>query len=380
MNLLKNMVPVALSATILACAPSLALAQEAAVDEFVYIGSRTTKERNARGNGIEIYRVNADGEWVHCETVGDLVNPSFLIMNADRSLLFTVHGDLKEASSFRVDPDTGSLEKLSTVNVEGANPVHLALDGAEKHLIVANYKTGSVVSLPVNEGGVLGTVISKIDLPGEPGPHRDEQPSSHPHQILPDGTGQRYIVPDKGLDKIFVLRADESGILTVQSEVATREGAGPRHGDFSPDGQTVYVINELDSTIAGYRYEDGRLAPSQIVSTLPEDFTGNSRGAAIDVSPDGRYVYATNRGHDSVVRFAVDASNGWLSDPQWFGSGGERPRFMMVSPTGDKVLVANELTDTIIRFKIAEDGILTEGEQVAETGSPVSIVFGDQAK
>lgn len=291
-----------------------------------------------------------------------------------------MHGDLDEASSFRVDPDTGSLEKLSTAKVEGANPVHLALDRDEKHLIIANYKTGSVVSLPINEDGALGTVISKLDLPGEPGPHRDEQPSSHPHQILPDMTGQRFIVPDKGLDKIFVLSVDESGILAIQSEVTTREGAGPRHGDFSPDGQSVYVINELDSTIAGYRYEDGRLAPFQIVSTLPEDFTGNSRGAAIDVSPDGRYVYATNRGHDSVVRFAVDASNGRLSDPQWIGSGGERPRFMMVAPTGDKVLVANELTDTIISFKIAEDGILTEGEQVAETGSPVSIVFGDQAK
>lgn len=380
MNFLKNMVPVALSATIFACGPSLALAQEAASDEFVYIGSRTTKERNARGNGIEIYRVNADGQWAHRETVGDLVNPSFLIMNADQSLMFTVHGDLEEVSSFRVDPDTGLLYKLSTVNVEGANPVHLSLDGAEKHLIVANYKTGSVVSLPVNEDGALGTVISKIDLPGEPGPHRDEQPSSHPHQVLPDGTGQRFIVPDKGLDKIFVLSADQSGALTIRSAVSTREGAGPRHGDFSPDGQTVYVINELDSTIAGYRYEDGELAPFQVVSTLPDDFTGNSRGAAIDVSSDGRYVYATNRGHDSVVRFAADASTGRLSDPQWIGSGGERPRFMVIAPSGEKLLVANELTDTIVSFRIAEDGILTEGEQVVETGSPVSIVFGDQAK
>lgn len=369
---------IAISAALTTTAPALAMAQETAARDggFAYVGSRTSKERNARGNGIETFRVDADGTWAHSQTIGDLVNPSFLITNSDGSLLFTTHGDLEEASSFQVDQQTGALEKLSTASVEGANPVHLALDGEEHYLIVANYKTGSVVSLPVNEDGSLGTVVSKIDLPGEPGPHRDEQTSSHPHQVLVDASGQTLIVPDKGLDRIFVLSIDEAGTLSIVSEVVAREGAGPRHGDFGAGGNTLYVINELDSTIAGYRYEEGALLPFQVVSTLPDEFPGNSRAAAIDVSKDGRFVYGTNRGHDSIVRFAVDAATGRLSEPQWTSSQGERPRFMTISPSGDELLVANELTDSVISFDIGQNGQLLDGNEVAKTGSPVSIIFG----
>ncbi|MCA8879640.1 MAG: lactonase family protein [Rhodobacteraceae bacterium] len=367
-------------ATLALCAPAFASAQDAGSDAgFVYVGSRTSKERNARGNGIEVFRTSQDGAWTHSETIGNLVNPSFLITNSDGTLLFTVHGDQEEASSFRIDAETGSLVKLSTSNLQGANPVHLALDKSESHLIVANYKSGSVVSLPVNDDGTLGTVISKVDLPGEPGPHREEQPSSHPHQVLRDPSGLNFIVPDKGLDRVFVLTIDDDGKLKIVSEVASREGAGPRHAAFGVDGKTVYVINELDSTITGYTYTNLELSPFQIVSTLPDDFTGNSRAAAIDVSEDGHYLYGTNRGHDSVVRFAIDQATGRLSDPQWVASGGERPRFMTIAPAGDAVLVANELTDSIYRFGISPaDGKLDQGRLIAETGSPVSITFGSR--
>ncbi|MDO5633065.1 MAG: lactonase family protein [Paracoccus sp. (in: a-proteobacteria)] len=381
MNLRKSIKPGVIGAVLLICAASLSQAQDTATGEYAYVGSRTTKERNARGNGIEIYQANDTDGWQHRETVGDLVNPSFLILNADRTLLFTVHGDLEAASSFRVDLEQGGLVKLSTVSTEGTNPVHLALDRGEKYLIVANYKTGTVVSLPVSDEGTLGAVVSKIGLPGEAGPHRQEQTASHPHQVLPDSTGQRFIVPDKGLDKIFVLSADENGGLAILSEVVTREGAGPRHAAFSPDGRTVYVVNELDSTLAAYHYDDGRLEPFQVVSTLPDDFTGNSRGAAIIVSPDGGHVYATNRGHDSVVRFVIDRVSGRMSDPVWIGSGGERPRFMTLAPSGKDILVANELSDTIISFAIAEgSGTLSNPQVVARTGSPVSIAFGSTTK
>lgn len=355
--------------------PLPATAQDAGT--YAYVGARTTERYNGAGKGIEVFRTGADGSWTHVETVDGPGNPSFLIRNQAGSLLFAVHGGLEEVTSFRIDPDTGSLTLLSSVDVGGVNPVHLALNSDESFLVVANYTTGAVVSLPVNEDGTLGAVTGKLDLPGEPGPHRQQQPSSYPHQVLADPSRQVFIVPDKGLDRVFVVGLDGGGQLSILSETATREGSGPRHGDFGKNAGEVYIVNELDSTITAYTYKDHQLTPFQIVSTLPDDFTSNSRAAAIDVADDGRHVYATNRGHESIVRFVIDPETGRLSDPNWVSSGGKRPRFMMISPSDDEVLVANELSHSIFGFRISEaDGTLTDARMIVETGSPVAIEFG----
>ena len=359
-------------------APVTALADD--TGGYAWTGSRTTKERNARGDGIEIYRVGTSG-WTHAGSVAGLVNPSFLITNRAADLVFTVHGDGEKVSSFRVVPETGALDVISTVNTGGANPVHLALSGDERMLLVANYKTGTVASVPVAEDGMLGALVSRLDLPGDPGPHRKEQPSSHPHQVLPDGSGHRFIVTDKGLDRVFVLDLAEDGTVSIVSETPTREGAGPRHGVMGAKGDTVYVINELDSTVTGYRYDGSALTPFQVLSTLPDDYTGNSRAAAIALGGAGTYLFGTNRGHDSLVRFAIDADTGRLSDPIWTPTGGERPRFMTLTPEGTEVIVANELTDTIYGFRFdPETGALGGGRLLATTGSPVSVVFETMPK
>lgn len=344
--------------------------------DTVYVGSRTTQERQAHGRGIETYNVSPDGGWTHLATT-ELVNPSFLITNRAKTLLFAVHGDREEVSSFRIAPATGALERVSTVGTGGENPVHLALSPDERYLVLANYGTGSVSSFPVGSDGRIGAPLSVIDLPGELGRNRVEQTSAQPHMVLFDPAGEHIIVPAKGLDRVFVMSLDDQGRLDIESDVRTRVGAGPRHAAFGPNGQVLYVVNEIDSTIVAYRYRDGTLDPFQLVVTLPDDFTGNSRAAEIALSRGGRYLFATNRGHDSVVRLVVDRETGSLSDPEWVSSGGVQPRFLMLYPDGASVLVTNVWTDTVVRFPFDEEnGKLGEGRVVAETGSPVVLAFG----
>ncbi len=350
---------------------------------FVYVGSRTTKERNARGEGISVYRMDpASGDWTPIQLVKDLVNPSFLALDREQRFLYTVHGDFSEVSSFRVDGKTGHLTFLNRQSTEGTNPAHLVVDPSNRFVVIANYATGTVATLPIKSDGSLAPVCDLVALPGEPGPHRVQQQSSHPHHVPFDRTGRFIVVPDKGLDKVFVFRLDSgSGKLKPNDPplVQTREGAAPRHVDFHPSAPYAYVINELDSTVTTYRYDaqHGTLHPLQIVSSLPQDYTGNNTGAEIVFSPSGRYVYASNRGHDSIALFDVDAATGLLNARGWQPTGGKGPRFFALDPSGAFLFAANELSDTITAFRVDQDtGKLTATNQLIGTGSPVCIAFG----
>ncbi len=190
---------------------------------FAFTGSRTTKERKARGLGIEVYRIgDQETQWEHTQRVGDLVNPSFLITDSHQRFVFTVHGDQSEISSFQIDKETGKLSKISTVGTRGKNPVHLVPHASSNSILVANYATGSLVRVPVSASGHLGEAGEPLSLPGEPGPHKREQSSSHPHQIVADPKGNFFIVPDKGLDQIFTIAVKADGKLEIVSSTASR--------------------------------------------------------------------------------------------------------------------------------------------------------------
>jgi len=274
---------------------------------FAYIGSRTTRERNARGDGITVCKVLADHTLELVQVVGELVNPSYLALDRRGERLYTVHGDQTAVSVFAVDRATGRLRHLQQQDCGGRNPVHLALDPTGRFLVVSNHLSGNVAVLPVHGDGTLGAVSQRLDLPGEPGPHRIEQPFSKPHfnPFSPDG--RHVVVPDKGLDRVFTVpftsgRLDAAGLRSVVS----REGAGPRHVAFHPHAAVLYAVNELDSTVTAYRSApDGALVPFQCLPTLPDDHIGKSRAAGIAVHPTGRFVVASNRGHDSLALFAV---------------------------------------------------------------------------
>jgi 6-phosphogluconolactonase (cycloisomerase 2 family) len=349
---------------------------------FAYVGSFTTALRKARGDGIHVYRADAaTGAWTHVQHVGDLVNPSFLAVSPDQRFLYCVHGDADYATAFSLDRETGQAKLLNRGATAGKNGVRQAVDPGGKFLIVANYAGGSVAVLPIAPDGSLKDQHQLLALPGEPGPHRTEQPSSHPHDVAFDPSGCFVLVPDKGLDRVFVFRFDAaSGRLSPAEtdSVRTRAGAGPRHLAFHPKLPVVWVLNELDSTVTTYRWdaERGALTPMQGVTTLPTDFTGYSTTAEIAASPDGRFVYCSNRGHDSVAVYAANADSGSLAAIGWQPTQGRGPRFIGLDPAGRFLFAANEQGDTIVTFRVdAGSGLLTPTGQVIRNASPVTIVF-----
>jgi 6-phosphogluconolactonase (cycloisomerase 2 family) len=349
---------------------------------FAYVGCFTTAQRYARGQGIQAYRVDPEsGTFGHIQFLGDLVNPSFLAMRRDQRFLYCVHGDEGHATSFSVDSASGKLALLNRASTGGRNGVHLAIDPAGRFLVVANYATGSVSVMPIREDGSLADAAHVVQLPGQPGPHRVEQASSHPHQIVFDPSGRFVVVPDKGLDRIFVFRFDSgSGTLTptAQGSCVTRTGSGPRHACFHPTLPVLWVVNEIHSSVATYYWdaERGHIRPMQIVPSLPPDYTGESTSAAIAVTANGRFVYCSNRGHDSVGIFAADPNTGLLTSTAWESSRGRTPRFIGFDPGSQVLYVANEQSDTIVALHAdPETGRLSPRGHALRTPSPVTIAF-----
>ena len=361
--------------------PAIAQTPPGTTSMYAYVGSFTTAQRKARGDGIHVYRADpATGAWTHVQHIGDLVNPSYLALSHDQRFLYSVHGDEDYATAFALDPATGQARLLNRAATGGKNGVRGAVDPSGKFLVMANYASGSVAVLPIGPDGSLKDQHQLVQLPGDPGPHKVEQTSSHPHDVVFDPSGRFVLVPDKGLDRVFVFRFDrDSGRLapTEQGSVKSRPGAGPRHLAFHPKLPIVWVLNELDSTVTTYNWdgEHGALTPRQVITTLPTDFTGASTSAEIAVSADGNYVYCTNRGHDSVTTFAADEL-GLLSPYVWDPTQGRTPRFIGLAPAGRFLYAANEQGDTVVTFRVDKTtGRLTSTGEVIKNASPVTIVF-----
>jgi 6-phosphogluconolactonase len=345
---------------------------------FAYVGSRTTRARNARGEGISVYRIDPSRDaMARIQLVSGLNNPSFLAVNQAQTHLYCVHGDDETVSAFAIHTRDGTLRHLQTEHCGGRNPVHLALDPSGQFLVVANHLSGSVGVLPIQPDGTLAKVSHLTTLTGSPGPHRIEQPFSKPHATVFDPSGKFLAVPDKGLDRVFMFRFEQGALASAaSSSVATREGAGPRHIAFHPHAPLAYVINELDSTVVAYRFNcvSGALTPLQIRSSLCDTFTGNSRAAEIGIDRSGKFLYASNRGADSITVFSIHPQNGRLTFVASFSAGGITPRHFALSPDQQRLFVLNEDSDAITVFGGLSGG---NSEIVADgpCGSPVCIVF-----
>ncbi len=316
---------------------------------YAYVGSFTSAERKARGNGINVYRMDtATGAWSHIQHVGDLVNPSFLVLSKNQRALYSVHGDENHATAFAVDPER-------------------------------NYASGTVAVLPVAEDGALKNQTQLVELKGPPGPHRVRQASSHPHDIVFDPAGRFVVVPDLGLDRTFVFRFDPSrGALSEASVVQGRPTSGPRHVAFHPTRPIMWILDELDSTMTTCQWdgEHGALRPLQVISTLATSYTGNSTAAELAVAPSGNFVYASNRGADDICVYAVDQSTGVLRVAESVSTQGEGPRFIGLTPSGRFLYAANEIGDTVVTYRVdAASGRLTPTGQVVKNATPVAIAF-----
>ena len=299
-----------------------------------------------------------------------------------RPLLYAVHERAGQASVLRVDPRSGELALVNQAATGGLNPTHLALDPTGRFLVIANYGGGSVSVVPVLADGSSGLARtwspsqgrSVRTRPSNPRPIPTSAASIHPAAMsrcrTRDSTGSSCsgsIRPRAGSRRWTHRRSPRDA------------GAGPRHLGFHPTAPFAYVINELDSTVAVFRFEaaSGALTPIQVVPTVPSSFAGPNTGAAIEVSRSGRYVYASNRGHDSIVVFAVDPQQGTLTPRGWTSTGGRVPRFFCIDPSGTRVYAANQGSDTIVSFRLnPSSGELTPTGRVIQSASPTSIAFG----
>lgn len=349
---------------------------------FAYVGCYTTDKRGGHGKGISVFRVDiGKPTWTPVQLLDGIVNPSFLCFDREQKFLYAAHGDMDYVSAFAINLTDGKLTELNREKCGGANPVHVAVDGTNQHLIVSNYNSGGVAVMPIKPDGSLGAPSDVVNLTGTPGPHRTQQASAHPHHNPFDPSGRYIVVPDKGLDRIFVFQLDATTgklIVNPKASIATREGAGPRHVDFHPRLPYVYAINELDSTMTTYRFDRarGELTPLQILTTLPSDYTGNNTTAEVWVHPSGKFVFGSNRGHDSIVTYFVDRSSGQLATVGWQSTRGQTPRFFGLDPSGTLLCAGNQSSDSIANFRIDQStGKLDPVGEPVPTGSPVCIVF-----
>ena len=346
---------------------------------FAYVGSYTTPERNGRGNGINVYKVDPrSGAFTHIQHLGGLENPSFLAIDRAGGFLYSVHGDRSEATAYAIDRKTGHLTLLNRQSTGGYNPVHLALDPTGSFLAVVNYGSDSLAVLPVGEDGRLGPYATLTPVTGTLGPHRFQQRNMAPHHIPLDRLGRFFYVPCKGSDCVVAYRLDaKRGVLVEAARVTARPSAAPRHIDFHPTKALAYVLNELDSTITTYRQDrrSGKLTPLQTVPSTPSDFTGYSTGAEIWLDRAGRHVYVSNRGHDSIGVFAIDSAGGTLSPKQWVPTRGGTPRFFAFDPPQKHLYVANQDGHSIVTYKVGRNGRLAPSPVRVKVGSPACIVF-----
>lgn len=355
---------------------------------FAYVGSRTNATRKARGVGIGVYAVEARtgdaGEpWRAVQTL-DVPDPSFLAFDSGRRRLYAAQGDGSEVAAFARDADSGRLTPLNRRPAEGLNGVHVAVDPTDRFLVLTNHLTedgftSNLAVFPIGEDGSLGAPTDVHRIDGEPGPNRDQQPYAKPHHVQFSPDGRFLAMADKGLDEVRIYSLDAGGVLAEVEAARTRYrwGAGPRHVTFHPRGAHLYVLNELDSTITANAFDaaTGAVKPFQVVPSQSDAYSRFHRASEIEITRDGRFLYAANRGQNSLGVFAVDPQSGRLTALQFVGAGGKIPRHFAFSPDERRLFVANEFSDTVVAFDRSEDGILTPAGVVAETGTPTCIVF-----
>jgi 6-phosphogluconolactonase len=349
----------------------------------LFVGTYT----NEKSEGIYCCRFDAGSGTLEIESVvKGVTNPSYLAIDRNRGRLFCVNETPEfegkpggSASAFALNVDTGNVRPLNRRATHGADPCYLTIVPDGRFVLVANYTGGSLAVLPVRNDGSLAEATDIIQHKGSSVKPRQQGP--HAHSVLLDSPGRFAYAADLGLDKVMIYRFDNrEGKLfpSTPGWADLKPGAGPRHLAFSPDGSTLYVANELDSTMTVFSVDRSRggLEHRQTLSTLPAAFTGENFPADIHVSQSGRFVYCSNRGHDSIAVFAVDTKTGEVSPLQHQTTGGKWPRNFTIDPTGQYLLVANQKSDTITVFAIDRDsGTLTPNGQVAEIPSPVCLRF-----
>ena len=311
------------------------------------------------------------------------VNPSWVTISPSGRNLYAVNETMEfegQASggitAYRRDPATGALTALGSRSSAGQAPAHLALHGDGRLVLAANYESGSVAAFSVDERGGLRELVSRSQHSGS-SVDPDRQAGPHAHMIGIDPVTGRVLVPDLGLDAVLSYDVGETGELAERpaERILARPGAGPRHLAFHPDGRHVFLVNEIDSTLAALRREGTGFIQTDLVSTLPESCPEHGEAAAVRVGATGRYVYASNRGFDSIAMFRLDPASGTLTLEHVQPARGGQPRDFCQTPDGRYLLVANQDTHEIVSFAIDEDEPALRPVSATYVPSPVCLVF-----
>jgi 6-phosphogluconolactonase len=345
---------------------------------LMYIGTYTYRS----SRGIYVARFDpSTGELSEPELAAATSNPSFLAIRPDGRSLYAVneqeefHGQKTGGiTAFEIDPASGRLTQLDEKPSGGGAPCHVLVDRSGKLVFVANYDGGSVAVFKIERNGSLGERVALFQFSGKgANPHRQEAPHAHCVTLTPDN--RFAYMADLGRDRIAIYRC-RSHDLAPEASVAP--GAGPRHVAIHPNGKFAYVTNELGNTITAFDLdrETGALTEIQTIPTLPEGWHGVSTTAEIVVSPDGRFVYDSNRGHNSIAIFSIDASSGRLTPVGFEPTQGKTPRGFTIDPTGNFLIVANQDSDNIVVFRIDHrSGKLTPTGSSIKVSLPSSLVF-----
>ena len=353
---------------------------------LMYVGTytQTTSPAAHRDEGIFVFRFDAEtGALERLSAAGGILNPSFLALHPTGRYLYAASEILdyqgKESGAVHAyarDPKTGALTHLNEQPSIGTWPCHLSVETTGRYVLVANYLSGSVLMLPIRADGSLGETADFVQHQGSSvNPQRQEGPHAHSIMVSPDN--RFAFAPDLGQDKVICYKLDlERGKLMPDEAPNTQvaPGAGPRHFDFHPNGKWAYLINEIGNTLSAYAYDAARGALTLLntVPTLPAGFSGTSHTADIHVHPSGKFVYGSNRGHDSIAICAIDQGTGQVSVVGQDSTQGKTPRNFAIDPTGTFLLAANQSTDNIVVFRIGRVHLTPTGHR-AQVPAPVCL-------
>lgn len=342
---------------------------------LMYIGSYA----EASSEGIVCAAFDpATGRMRRVAGTSGIKDPSYLAIDRNKRRLYAVSEQENSILAvYAVDEQTGELQWLQEQPTNGGSACYVELDQDRRVALVANYSGSNAVAFGLDDEGGIITMMAELKHEGS-GPRQDRQEGPHPHSFVAAPDGRFAVVPDLGTDQVVIYRLDTaSGRLSPHASAKVTPGAGPRHFAFHPTKPYAYVINELDSTITAFLYEaaEGRLTVVQTLSTLPEDWTGTSYCAHIQISADGLYLYGSNRGHDSLAVFRIE-EDGSLTSVQLIATGGRTPRNFALTPDGGYLLAANQDSDEITCFLVdQENGCLQRVEASLKTPKPVCIQF-----
>ncbi|HEY3972536.1 MAG TPA: lactonase family protein [Candidatus Sulfotelmatobacter sp.] len=353
---------------------------------FFYVGTYT--EEGSKSKGIYAYRYDAaTGDIAPLGLAAETTNPSFVALHPNGRFLYAVNevGNYKGpnsggVSAFAIDRSTGKLTFLNEMASHGADPCYITVDKTGTYVLVANYTGGSVAVFPVLADGKLGEASAFVQHTGH-GPNAQRQEGPHAHSIDLSPDNRFAMVDDLGLDELLVYKFDNAkGALTPNDPPFARldPGVGPRHFALHPNGKFAYVVAEMGRTVTAFSYDPatGTLKSLQTVTTLPKNFSGRNDDAEIQVHPSGKFLYASNRGDDSIAVFAIDQATGKLTQQEIVSTQGKEPRHFEIDPTGALLFAENQKSDNVVVFRIDQTtGNLTPTEKTFDVASPVCIKF-----